>query len=201
MRLTIALSALLLTAPLQAAARADSLDAAARDYVRLQLAIGEKEDGYIDAYYGPNQLKADGKALGARSDLPALQHQAEALRGRIAKLGAITSGDNARRARFLGAQLTAAVTRLRMLRGEKLSFDDEAQGLFGVRPEAQAAQPLRPDPREDRQARAWKRPARRPGRCLSGPLHRSQGSPETRDGGRDRRLQGAHGAAYPVAQR
>ena len=70
MRLTIAISALLLTAPLQAAARADSLDAAARDYVRLQLAIGEKEDGYIDAYYGPDQLKADGKALAARSDLP-----------------------------------------------------------------------------------------------------------------------------------
>ena len=28
----------------------DGLDAAARDYVRLQLAIGEKEEGYLDAY-------------------------------------------------------------------------------------------------------------------------------------------------------
>ena len=38
---------------------ADSLDAAARDYVRLQLAIGEKEEGYIDAYYGPAGLQAE----------------------------------------------------------------------------------------------------------------------------------------------
>ena len=39
-----------------------------------------------------------------------------------------------RRAKFLAAQLTAAATRLRMLRGEKLSFEEEAEGLFGVRP-------------------------------------------------------------------
>ena len=112
----------------------DSLNAAARDYVRLQLAIGEKEDGYIDAYYGPEQLKAEGKALAARSDLPALQQRAEALRARAVRLAAGASGENARRARYLAAQLTAAVTRLRMLRGEKLSFGDEALGLFGVSP-------------------------------------------------------------------
>jgi hypothetical protein len=40
-----------------------------------------------------------------------------------------------RRARFLAAQLTAARVRLRMQRGEKLSFVEEAQGLFGVTPE------------------------------------------------------------------
>lgn len=85
-------------------------------------------------YYGPDQFKAEGKALAARSDLPALQRRAETLRARIARLGARSAGENARRARFLEAQLAAAVTRLRMLRGEKLSFNDEAQGLFGVRP-------------------------------------------------------------------
>jgi hypothetical protein len=52
----------------------------------------------------------------------------------VQRLGARSTGEQARRARFLAAQLTAAVTRLRMLRGEKLSFDDEAEGLFGVRP-------------------------------------------------------------------
>jgi hypothetical protein len=112
----------------------DNLNSAARGYVRLQLAIGEKEDGYIDAYYGPERLKAEGKALAARSDLPALQRDAERLRARVRRLGSRSSGGNARRAGFLSAQLTAAVTRLRMLQGEKLSFDEEAQGLFGVRP-------------------------------------------------------------------
>ncbi|HEX8379619.1 MAG TPA: hypothetical protein VF619_03595, partial [Allosphingosinicella sp.] len=39
----------------------DSLDSAARDYVKLQLAIGEKEEGYIDAYYGPADWRAEAK--------------------------------------------------------------------------------------------------------------------------------------------
>jgi len=116
------------------AAPSDSIDAAARDYVRLQLAIGEKESGYIDAYYGPDALRADGKALGARSDLAALRSRAQELRARIARLSARSTGDSTRRARFLAAQLTAAITRLRMLQGEKLSFDEEAFGLFDVHP-------------------------------------------------------------------
>jgi hypothetical protein len=39
---------------------ADTLDLAARDYVALQLAIGEKKEGYIDAYYGPPKLRTRG---------------------------------------------------------------------------------------------------------------------------------------------
>jgi hypothetical protein len=113
----------------------DSLDGAARDYVRLQLAIGEKEDGYIDAYYGPDSLRREGKALARHSSLAQLKHRAEALRARVDGIGKRAPAASARRARFLSAQLTAAVTRLRMLSGEKLSFDDEAQGLFGVRPQ------------------------------------------------------------------
>ena len=41
----------------------------------------------------------------------------------------------ARRLDFLLAQLTAAQTRLRMIQGERLSFADEALGLYGVTPE------------------------------------------------------------------
>jgi hypothetical protein len=113
-----------------AAARSDGLDSAARDFVRLELAIGQKELGYIDAYYGPATLKAEGEALGQASDLPSLQRRAEALHDRVRRLAI----EEPRRARFLEAQLTAAITRLRMLRGEKLSFDEEALGLFGLRP-------------------------------------------------------------------
>src|SRR3982751_2948112 len=91
-----------------AAPARDSLDAA-RDYVRLQLAIGEKEDGYIDAYYGPEAFRAEAKALAARSDLPALQRTAEQLRVRTDRLGSRSTGENARRARYVAAQLTAAI--------------------------------------------------------------------------------------------
>ena len=113
---------------------ADSLDAVARDYVRTSLTIGEKEAGYIDAYYGPPEFQAAAKADAPKQSLEALATRVEALRTRAA---ALATGDamDIRRVRFLDAQLTAAATRLKMLRGEKLSFADEAFGLFGVRPE------------------------------------------------------------------
>lgn len=111
----------------------DTLDAIARDYVKLSLTIGEKEEGYIDAYYGPTELQAEAKAEAPKLALPELARRTEALSARVAALS--PEGDDARRAAFLTAQLTAAKTRLRMIAGEKLSFADEAKGLFGVEPE------------------------------------------------------------------
>lgn len=113
---------------------AAGLDAVARDYVVLQLATGEKEDGYIDAYYGPAELAAEGKAMAAARSLSQLRSEADSLAARIAAMSFPRGSDEQRRASFLLANLNAARTRLRMLSGEKLSFDDEAEGLFGVRP-------------------------------------------------------------------
>ena len=116
----------------------DSLDAVARDYVEFSLTIGEKEEGYIDAYYGPPEIQAKAKAAaGHRLRPPQLIERTDALRPGLPTLSAEADGLDARRARFLTAQLTAAQTRLRMLAGEKLSFEEEALGLFGVRPRLQ----------------------------------------------------------------
>jgi hypothetical protein len=114
-------------------ARPDTLDAVAQDYVRLSLEIGTHEEGYIDAYYGPPEWKRQAEA--APRPLPALAQAAAALQ---ARLRAIPPGPDrlvSRRREFLDAQLTAARTRMRMIGGEKLSFADEARGLFGVTPE------------------------------------------------------------------
>ncbi len=111
----------------------DSLDSIARDYVQLSLTIGEKEEGYIDAYYGPPELQAAAKAEAPKLALPELMKRTDALAARVAALE--PNGLDARRAAFLTAQLTAAKTRLRMMAGETLSFADEAKGLFGVTPE------------------------------------------------------------------
>jgi hypothetical protein len=110
------------------------LDEIAREFVLLSLTIGEKEEGYIDAYYGPEELRAKAKSDAAGLDLDALARRTAELQK---KLGGVTADDplEVRRAKFLSAQLTAAATRLRMLKGEKLSFDEEATGLFGVAPE------------------------------------------------------------------
>ena len=115
------------------AASRDSLDAIARDYVLLSLTIGEKEEGYVDSYYGPAELQARAKADAPGEDFNTLASRTSALSQRIAELRDV-KGMDARRAKFLAAQLTAAITRLKMLRGEKLSFADEAEGLFALRP-------------------------------------------------------------------
>ena len=118
---------------ISAAGPTDTLDRIARDYVRLSLTIGEKEEGYIDAYYGPPDILANAKAEAPRLSLPDLARRANVLSMRVAALKPKRS--DVRRAAFLTAQLTAAKTRLRMMAGEKLSFADEAKGLFGLTPE------------------------------------------------------------------
>ena len=118
----------------QSATSGDGLEAMARDYVLLSLTIGEKEEGYIDAYYGPPELQAQAKAEAPAQSLETLAKRVAELSQRVAGAGRGAEGIDRRRAKFLTAQLTAAATRLRMLRGEKLSFDEEAEGLFGVRP-------------------------------------------------------------------
>jgi hypothetical protein len=139
-RLMLTIAMLLLAAcatapgPAGAAAEAaDPLDAVARDYVRLTLEIGERDDGYVDAYYGPAEWREAARAN--PRDLPALAAAAGELQGRLAAITVPAGSIEARRIAFLFAQLQAAQTRLRMLQGERLSFAAEAQGLYGVTPE------------------------------------------------------------------
>ncbi len=115
----------------------DGLNKIARDYVQLSLTIGEKEEGCIDAYYGPPELQAAAKAEAPKLALPELIKRTDALAARVAALE--PDGLDARRAAFLTAQLTAAKTRLRMMAGETLSFTDEAKGPVRGHARAQAA--------------------------------------------------------------
>jgi len=112
---------------------ADPLDAVARDYVRLTLEIGEREEGYVDAYYGPPEWREAAHAN--PRTLPQLAAAVGELQGRLAAITVAAGSPEARRIAFLLAQLTAAETRLRMLQGERLSFAEEAQGLYGVTPD------------------------------------------------------------------
>ncbi len=133
----LALSFLLLlgacaTAPVPAPA--DSLDRIAADYVALILEIGEREPGYVDAYYGPPEWQEAAQAH--PRELPALADGAAAL---MARLNAVSvSGADAatvQRRKYLLAHVAAASARLRMLSGETMSFADEAEALFGIRPD------------------------------------------------------------------
>lgn len=125
----------------------DSLGAIADEYVLLQLTIGEKEAGYIDAYYGDPAVLQRAKGDAGSATLPALAQRVTGLQARVWRFaddGRPETTLDERRARFLAAQLTAAATRLRMMQGETLAFADEAEGLFGVRPELAALTSFEP---------------------------------------------------------
>lgn len=117
-----------------AAPMGDSLDAIATDYVHLILEIGEREPGYVDAYYGPPEWAEAAKA--SPRDLPALIQGAASLTDRLNAVS--TSGSDpvvVQRRAYLLAHISAASARLRFIQGERLPFADEAFALFGVRPE------------------------------------------------------------------
>lgn len=117
-----------------AEASGDNLDAVARDYVALILEIGEREPGYVDAYYGPAEWAEAAKAH--PREVPALLQGATSLTERLNALS--TRGADpavVQRKAYLLAHVSAASARLRMIGGETMSFADEAYALFGVRPD------------------------------------------------------------------
>ena len=137
-RLAVALAAAvcavaLIGAAPRASGEGAKLDSIARDYVRLSLEAGEREPGYVDAYYGPADWAAQAKAH--PRELAMLRTDARLLNQRVHAVDAkrLTALEQRRRA-FLIGQITAAETRLAMKGGKTFSFDEEAKGLFSVTP-------------------------------------------------------------------
>jgi hypothetical protein len=109
------------------------LDAIARRYVTLGLGLGAHDPAYVDAYYGPDSLKA---AAAAESlSVAQVRTAAESL---VAVLGdsvpAYPDTLVRLRHRYLRVQLGAMSARARMLGGERLSFDQEAEALYDATP-------------------------------------------------------------------
>ncbi len=97
-------------------------------YLLLGLRLGRHVDGYVDAYYGPPELKeqADAEEPVASSELVA---EAVALREELTGIA------DPQRRRWLEAQLLGAETAARRLAGEPVAYVDEVERCFGVRPQ------------------------------------------------------------------
>lgn len=111
----------------------NELGSIATDYVKLTLALGEQEAGYVDAYYGPVEW-----AEAAKTDPRDMRGLGNAIVALMQRLDALPASDDPlieARKRFLSAQLEAALTRHAMMQGEVLPFAKEAFGLFAVTPE------------------------------------------------------------------
>lgn len=109
-----------------------SIDETARDYVRLALEIDAHESGYVDAYYGPDEWREAARAN--PRGRPALKVEAERLLRVLDNFSAPDS-ESAQRAKVLRANIASARFRLDMIDGRRVSFVDEAEGLFVLRPE------------------------------------------------------------------
>src|SRR6476619_6899151 len=109
----------------------DPLSPIAERYVHLVLAVGWHDADYVDAFYGPAEWKT--QAEKEKKSLDAIGAEAAELSATLAKPpDAATSGDEMLKLRreYLQKQISALAARVRMLKGEKLKFDDESGALY-----------------------------------------------------------------------
>jgi hypothetical protein len=93
-------------------------------YLQLGLRLGRHVDGLVDAYYGPPELK---EQVDAEELVPAEQLALDA----AALLDELEDG-------WLRDQVAGCSTYARVLAGEPISYSDEVEGCYGVRPERTA---------------------------------------------------------------
>lgn len=111
-----------------ATASRSAMDEIAIDYVKLVLALGIHDEGYVDAYYGPADWKAAVEAR--RPALQTIASDAEALLGRLENVGPAGDAMQSLRQRYLQRQLQALEARVAMLEGTRMSFDEESRALY-----------------------------------------------------------------------
>jgi len=100
-----------------------SIDQIAEGFVKLALGAGQHDPNFVDAYDGPPEWQAE--AVAQKRSLEDLEADALSLQERLAGLAEPDA-----RALMLQKQLMAALTRIRMARGETFSFDEETKLLY-----------------------------------------------------------------------
>src|SRR5262249_12018788 len=104
------------------------VDRIAEDYVKLVLQLGQHDADYVDAYYGPPEWKHTAES--AKVELNAIATRSGEL---ITGLGRIAEpSDEMVRLRLdsLQRQLSSLGARVRRLKGDRLSCDEESRALY-----------------------------------------------------------------------
>ena len=97
----------------------------AEAYILLGLRLGRHVDGLVDAYYGPPELK---EQVDAEELVPAEQLALDAAE----LLDMLEDG-------WVRDQVAGCATYARVLAGEPISYSDEVEGCYGVRPQRTSA--------------------------------------------------------------
>jgi hypothetical protein len=105
------------------------IDSQAEAYVKLVLALGERDPDSLDFYAGPPGWMAEARAK--RTPLSEIKRGASALLDELTRERAPRPDDESRRL-FLIGQLRAVAARADLLSGHRFTFDEESRLLFGV---------------------------------------------------------------------
>lgn len=106
-----------------------SKPSASEEYVRLALMIDRWFPGYVDAYYGPREVRASINA----GDKPSIE-TLEDLAGSIQRSISDDSVLSPNRRDYLKEELRAMRTTIRILAGDPPDFVEEVESLYGVTP-------------------------------------------------------------------
>jgi len=108
---------------------ATTMNAYAERYITLVLQLGQHDADYVDAYYGPPELKKAADAT--KPPLADIDARAAALVADIERTVPVPAEELPRlRRQYVLRQLAALRARVSMLGGRKLSFDEESKALY-----------------------------------------------------------------------
>ena len=116
----------------QSPEKMQNIDELAKEYVKLGLSIGQTDKDFVDAYYGPDELKpkeSDVEVFLKKNYIDDLQK----LKKKLYDYSLLSSDlITINRANWMIDQLTAYERRVRVFAGETSDFDKESLELFGV---------------------------------------------------------------------
>jgi len=104
----------------------------AEKYVRLGLAIGQYDESFVDAYYGPDSLKPATAKADSVFPKDRLLAEVAALTNDLKVLEGNANDTIARRSAWIASQLKAFERRIRLFSGDSASFETETKELYGV---------------------------------------------------------------------
>ena len=110
-----------------------NMDTIAESYIKLILAVGLHDPDYVDAYYGPAHLKSEVDA--EKLTLEAIKESAAVVLNQARMLAPAMKDEMSQlRQQYIARQLQSLMSRVDILRGQKLNFDEEAEALYDAKP-------------------------------------------------------------------
>jgi hypothetical protein len=105
----------------------------AEPYTKLVLAVGQHDADYVDAYYGPKKWSEEAKI--EKKPLSAIKKAALLLKTKLDEIDSSQNKEILRlRHQYLQKQIASLISRVEVLNGKKLSFDEEAKAYYDVDP-------------------------------------------------------------------